>query len=740
MIKSVATTISFRLCSLLVIMLFTCPSNAYALPRLNTASLILLLVDNLTLTDITGGLLPHIKTFFDGGACALVNNNVATGSNLASSYLTLGTGTRSRATEGQPGYMPWGVFSDEDSLALEVLQRRVNTTTQGEVLQPEIISMVGANQNLGYLVDVGALGATLQNAGYNTAVIGCADTNTKERPLVNMFMNREGSVPYGNLGPGLLVREPSGPFGYWTSSHAVLAAARHYKQKAHVIAIEWSDLYRVDKYTHYCQPSIAVKMREQALRQLDEFAALLLAEFPSGENGTSIAIISPSARLHGIDSGQRLTPIAVCGFNIDGGHLISNTTRRSGLVANIDLPASILVYFNLSIPDTMVGHPISIVPTKNAVESLVELAEQTHCNYYQRPFVIRLFIGYLIVTLGLAIIATLSRQVRLKSLVQYSLLGGVMVPLALLLLPLLPPTSILVTVLIVVAASLLPPITAYLLDDKRKVFWALAATTVFVLALDVARGQYLVGSSILGYCYITGARYYGLGNEYMGIFIGASLTLLGLSLEFLRLDSRCSRLIIGITAILGSYFIGASQLGANAGGTLAFALGSWVTFLGFKKNRLSWCEVRGAFLITVIIVALLPLSELYFAKTNSHIGHAFWLLRQQRLPALMGIVQRKVGMNLKLLRYSLWSRVLMMLFLTLGTVFLGPYQHKFQWQRSQPALTASIKGSIVAAVAALIANDSGVVAGATTLLFPVALLLINFLSTKDQSEVRLSNC
>ncbi len=57
-----------------------------------------------------------------------------------------------------------------------------------------------------------------------------------------------------------------------------------------------------------------------------------------------------------------------------------------------------------------------------------------------------------------------------------------------------------------------------------------------MLVIDLFFAQYLVSSSLLGYCFISGARYYGLGNEYMGIFIGALLTAAGIILSIYAFD------------------------------------------------------------------------------------------------------------------------------------------------------------------------------------------------------------
>src|SRR5690606_15577095 len=54
-------------------------------------------------------------------------------------------------------------------------------------------------------------------------------------------------------------------------------------------------------------------------------------------------------------------------------------------------------------------------------------------------------------------------------------------------------------------------------------FVALSLATAAALVADVTQGAPLIKSSLLGYDPITGARFYGIGNEYMGVLIGTTL-------------------------------------------------------------------------------------------------------------------------------------------------------------------------------------------------------------------------
>ncbi|NLG86774.1 MAG: hypothetical protein GX489_06120 [Firmicutes bacterium] len=697
--------------------------------------LVILCVDGLRIQDVVGGQLPQLESMFLQGTCALLNTNVAGGANLDSAYLTLGTGTRAKVIGSQPGYMVGESLPTEEGTITEVQERRTGSGL-GAVLQPELAALTAANANLGYTVQLGALGTALEEAGYKVAIIGCADTDIRERPLVHAFMNSKGAVPYGFVGSNLLTTDSSGPYGFWTSTEAVLEKARNLKQNADLVVIEWADIYRAEKYAARCLPEQAAKMRWDALNQLNQFVGQLLLEFSQEEY--IIAMVTPFPSKSDPFQAQRLAPIAVWGPGVAKGLLTSATTRRPGLIANIDIAPSILAYCQLPAPATIIGRPISIVPTNKALSVLEVLEQRAAINYQQRPVVLRLFIVYLIVVLALSVASAVLHFGFLDQAVHRLLLSGIAVPLIFLVLPLLPPLSLAATVTITAMLAAIPAVATFNSISSKKILWWVAGATVFVLILDVFSGQNLVSSSLLGYCFISGARYYGLGNEYMGIFIGALLTFVGVLFEYFRFCPKFARLFMLGIAIGGSYFLSANWLGANAGGTIAFAGGACMAYLWLDSDERDWRKITGSLIGVIVLLLILILADWRLLNKSSHIGRALEAAAKMGPQVLLGIIQRKAHMNIKLLRYSLWSRVLLMFIAALSTVFFGPYRNSLQLKYDYPLFTPCLRGTLVAAIIALVANDSGVVAAATVLLFPTAFLILLFLSVNDKNNVKIS--
>ena len=106
-------------------------------------------------------------------------------------------------------------------------------------------------------------------------------------------------------------------------------------------------------------------------------------------------------------------------------------------------------------------------------------------------------------------------------------------------------------------------------------------------------GNPLMKASILGYDPIVGARFYGIGNEYMGFLLGATLMGTAALLEKYRLDRQPARLVSMVILITVFLTLALPSLGTNVGGAMAafFGFGTFLVLV-FKgritKKDLAW--------------------------------------------------------------------------------------------------------------------------------------------------------
>ncbi|MGI6604236.1 MAG: hypothetical protein GX062_04305 [Firmicutes bacterium] len=720
---SIKVVTSFCLAALLVSL--SPASCLAATSTIRQSKILIVAVDSLSLADVLGEDLPYLKSFFATGAWGLINTNQGGTPSLESAYLTLGSGTRAKGSGKSIALSLTTELAEEAGAATEVHARRTGyrlSQDQG-IVQLGLAALKTANESLNYEVQVGALGQALRSAGLETAVIGVADTLHPERHIINLLMDEQGYVPYGNVGQELLSRDPTGPYGFWTDTATIIQETRKVWDIATVIAVEWPDLYRAEQYAAFSLPSTGRGLRQAALLRLNSFLSEFLPTFTAPD--VTILLLSPTPGKDNYASGHRLTPIAWRGPGVTHGLIVSPTTRRHGLAANIDIAPTILAQIGLTWGPAVLGRPLSTRYDPEPLQKLALLEKRAVASFNLRPMIIRLYIGYLILVLALTVGALLGRNERLAQLISWLLPAGAAVPLVFLILAALPVQPLAPTVALTVLATILIVVCLRRLTGSPiRTLIATAIITVLLLAWDIAKGQNLIASSILGYCFISGARYYGIGNEYMGVFLGAALPSLGYLLDHYQLEQQRVYLTLVLFLLLGTVFLGGNSYGANAGGILAFVSATALVALGLRYPEPRIREIVIGLTLAIVFVSLLAWSDWHLATQTSHIGQAVKLVTQSGFGSARDIVIRKLGMNLKLLRYSLWSRVLLMLLITLCSLFYGPYRWKLKFAKERRLLVLFLRGTVAGIVVALIANDSGVVAAATALLYPVSLLIL----------------
>jgi hypothetical protein len=87
------------------------------------------------------------------------------------------------------------------------------------------------------------------------------------------------------------------------------------------------------------------------------------------------------------------------------------------------------------------------------------------------------------------------------------------------------------------------------------------------------------------------------------------------------------------------------------------------------------------------------------------------------------IISRKVMINLKLLRWTIWTKVLIGFFICILVVFRHPVGKLKRVFTDNPYLATGFYGIIAGCVITFFVNDSGVVATATLLFYPIMSLL-----------------
>jgi len=97
------------------------------------------------------------------------------------------------------------------------------------------------------------------------------------------------------------------------------------------------------------------------------------------------------------------------------------------------------------------------------------------------------------------------------------------------------------------------------------------------------------------------------------------------------------------------------------------------------------------------------------------------------------IFKRKILANLKLVRYTAWTNVLVTILILLPILFVRPSGALKRIKEKQPHIWAGVIGVGLGSIAAFMFNDSGVVAAATSLLYAAAMVLYVIIEEQKQA-------
>jgi hypothetical protein len=737
-------------------------------PDTNRVTLIVL--NRLCLEDLMvmpGSALEHLVL---QGAIGLMNTRTGGGLTPENAYTTLGGGFRLVGAAGAKLALP---ILDEHhgEKAKDIYQRRTGEdVAPGSIVVLDIESIKANNLASFGIERVGVIGEALRGAKRGAALIGNADTDEYQRWAALIAMDGKGQVLMGSIGPETNLLDTAFPSGRRTDYDALWQAYLAVRPKAAFIVVDLGDVDRVEGEKKQLTASLYRSYRQVALRNADTFLQTLLETVDLEEEW--ILIISPLPPGEAIADGKLLTPIIVAGPGILPGLVVSRTTRRPGVVTNYDIAPTVLSWLELSRPKGLPGavlasterlprvgvlRSVSVTSAENtsvlAERSITKMASgesgqlkkrysylqdlltRSAATYRQRPPLLKTFVSleiiiYLAIFGLLAVFPSLPRG--WVGFASFLLLLVASMPLALLILPILRPTGVMDAFLhTLVMALVLTGMTWHLVSRTEDRFAVICGLTAVSLVVDTLLGGFLVKFSPLGYDVMLGARFYGIGNEYMGILVGSSL--LATLVVRARWPRGAGLVLLWFLVVL--ILLALPSLGANAGGTIT-ALIAFPLAYGLQSR--GGARVAIAALAFVVLVIIL-LNLFPSAGTSSHVTRALRLVAVGDWSEISAIAQRKLAMNWKLMRYSIWSKGLLVALGIMAILVYRPTPVVHRAMEEHPPVQGIVFSTIIASLAALVFNDSGVVAGGTTSVYAAGLVLSLILEQRARNPVDLGS-
>ena len=438
---------------------------------------------------------------------------------------------------------------------------------------------------------------------------------------------------------------------------------------------------------------------------------------------------------------DRLAPVYVLNVNpAERGLLTSTTTRTPGLIASRDIAPSILSDLGVPIPIQMTGAPMETTPA-SAVEvdrTLDHLDRVTYLDQRaQSPFFWALgLVGGIILFTAVGLFVS-GRPVNSPWLL-YAIRVLCSWPLGLLLAWWFDPHTMTVYLLEIGGVMLV----VALLPDPPSILLLTSA----VVIVDAFFGSRLVSQAIMSAYMMSGIRFYGIGNEYMGVLIGGALMApvvfakrLG-AIPFVPSTSTpearstlIAHLLLGAFLALTVFVLSFPAYGAKAGGAVTAT--STFMFLTWEMRGQKITLGRAVFAIAAGFALVFVWAGISRALhlTPTHIDTAAGAMTSGRFGYIVGVAARKVGLAIRVaLHPGTVVGVVALVVMCLVVRALLRERLADLWVR-RPEYRAVVAAGLRGSVVAILFNDSGIVAA---ILLVVSLLLPVLYNIFDPVSIR----
>lgn len=665
-------------------------------------------LNNISFKELEHANVPTINYLLRNGALGLMNTRCAKGTNLPSLYLTLGAS--SRATAGEDALL---AFNAEESFnnvkVVEIYQRRTGKIPQKDnIIHLGFEKLKKQNSKLGYTVFSGALGKLIRDNNLSSAVLGNSDTDRLHREVVCFIADEHGIVARGDVGKNILIKDVNSPYGIRCDTEKMFNKFLKFKKLSDVIVIDFGDMYRLTSENEFISKDRKEEQKRNILKNADGLIGNILKNI---NNDVSFLFISfPSTDKIYDEPATTLSPVIILNRNWGEGIITSSTTRQEGIITNLDIAPYILDFLNISVPDFMYGRNISFLPLSNAKEKIIHLEKRLSYCESQNISILEFLIFSYIIGVIISFLMILSKNKVLSSISQYILIFISSLPLSLLLQSLFLSETLLYSIFTVVILSIVITVALkVIIRNNLLALVSVAGITTCAVVVDTFLGSQLMKFSALGFSLSAGARFYGIGNEYTSVAVFSFIIFAGLLMDILQKYKNILKVILLVFCGIILYVIMSPQKGANVGGgaTAIFAFSSFYFLISRKKIGLK--KILGIFLLAFFILGMFILQDVAKKEKQSHLGKMIQQVKTEGGKVILDTVERKVSMNIKLIQYTRWNKILIVCLLIIVLLIYYPVKVLDKIKSEYMGVSASVSANLVGAISGLIFNDSGII-------------------------------
>lgn len=591
------------------------------------------------------------------------------------------------------------------------------------------------NQNKGeYKSSIGYLGQTLSSNGKKIGVLGNSDYYdstgqfVKNRDFCLAVMDSRGRIHDGVL-DGINKKKTNFPYGIGTDYKKLREETKRLYESSDLLFVELGDTFRLDEYKENLNKNTYAKMKRMVYSEANKYIASTLKM--AGDNDTIYIIGSFPSRLD-YKNNRRLAPVIRIDKSEKGSGLLeTSTTRRKGVIANIDLGVDILNRFGLK-NKFMNGRVIKSVPMENSFEYLQKDYKKIIAISSIRMSIINIYVTIIVASWIICALALWKKEKipqkhrgKVLNVLKEFVKLGLIMPLAFLTAPILQARTEPGVALSIIAATIVYYLAGRVLfkNDDMKQICLFASAMIAIIVVDSALYTPLMESNIMSYDPMIGARYYGIGNEYEGVTIGSAIIAFAILLE----HKSIKRWMVVPFLLLVLFTSAYPAMGANVGGAISECVAYIVFILLIYDIKIDFKKAFMILLATGGLVVAFAIADIALGL-GSHLGNFVNQILANGPMEIVNVFARKIEMNVKLAQTTVWVNILLAGLAILALIIFRPNKNFAAMKAKYPLIYKGYLSIMVGCIVTLFVNDSGIISSATDsiyLLIPIIIIMIN---------------
>lgn len=706
-------------------------------PEVNSTTgkkVLLIDIPRLSFNDIAQEDCPKLNHLFDQGSVGIMALPVDDPITPAKVYYELNSANKIRVIEeGSYIFNTTEVFRDMKAGDLyQALTGYRETEFSG--VNIGLAKMLSANPGIPGQ-NIGLLGDILRRNHIKTAVIGNldpAETNFN-RSNAALLIDRKGYLDYSALSSETLQIDSLIPPGFRNDSTAIINQWDRFSSKADIIQITLGDLERINEFRTLLSVERFFDHRRSIINHYDNLIHDLLQKV---DLNSTLVIIFSIVGPDNVPTSKRINPVLiVANGQFKKGILASNSTRRNGIITGYDIISTSLMHLGIDPKEYPRGRTLRTIPG-----NWHQLQKETFDLSFNHAIRWPLLTGYVYLLLGTVVVFFIGmvfwrKRVAIFIWLERFYLLLLTIPVVFLVVSFFNPVNwfSVIGLTLFFAALIFILITVLAKGKEGSSFWWLSLVTTIVIFGDgLVNGKFQL-KSFLGYSAVSGIRFYGLGNEYLGFFLGAYIIVVSLVINKLKEKHYFQYLIFGLNILL-AVFLAHPLFGANIGGGITALVGLGIARYIWLRKPVRFRDILVLVLSLLLFLLLVGVWDLSLNGKATHYGQLINVVKTEGIGAFITIAQRKWRMNMNLINYTPLSYGLIGVLLLAPVLYKKPprFLEQLMLRYQEPVL--GLFSLFFTAIIALLTNDSGIVTVATMFSFGVNLILLLFITvTKEET-------